>query len=111
MMILQHEVTLDKAMLEGFKTFPNGCNFRLRIMKDGSKWIEYGCYCLVNLLTGNQRLLREFLENVPPIEHLTNILHGNYNRRRVDNLVSPEIISELLIRKPCFCCGGFIFEI
>ena len=59
-MILQQEVTLDEAMVDGFKTYLNGCNFKLRTKQDGSRWLEYGCYCLVNLLTGKEKLLSAF---------------------------------------------------
>ena len=110
-MILQKEITLDEAILDGFETYSNGCNFKLLSKQDGSRWLEYGCYCLVNLLTGKQRLLRDFLENVSTEEKLMRTLDKvNYPRRRIDHLVRPETIAELLKRKPCQCCGGFLWE-
>ena len=111
-MIIQKEITLDDAMLDGFKTYRNGCNFKLISKQDGSLWLDYGCYCLVNLLTGNERLLRDFLENQEPKEKLSNILaNDKHTRRRIDGLIKPETINELLKREPCQVCGGFMFEI
>jgi hypothetical protein len=98
--ILQKEITLDTAMINGFKTYRNGCNFILRKKQDGTYWLEYGCYCLINLLTGEARLLRNFLKETK-IEEPS---------RRIDNLVEPETINILLSREPCQCCGGFLFE-
>ena len=111
MMILQEQVTLDEAMIDGFKTYRNGCNFKLVTKSDGSHHLEYGCYCLVNLLTGNAKLLQVFLLSVEPIEKLRNLTDGiSHPRRRIDGLVSPKTISELMKYEPCSCCGGFIFE-
>ena len=109
--VLQEEVTLDEALLLGFKTYRNGCNFSLSFKKDGSCWLQYGCYCLVNLLTGNEKLLKNFLETSLPAENFINIInHIDQPCRRIDRIVNPETIFELLKREPCKCCGGFLFE-
>ena len=102
-MILQKQVTLDEAMLDGFKTFRNGCNFKIVFKQDGSHWLECGCYCLVNLLNGNERLLLNFLEM--PMQD-----GKEYPQRRIDGLVKQETIKELLKREPCKRCGGFQFQ-
>ena len=112
--ILQRQVTLDEAILGGFKTYNNGCNFKLVSRKDGF-YLQLGCYSLINLMQGNESLLLTYLaesdenymkygkwsfelnRDAPPVE------------RKLDG-VSPDTIRQLLERKPCRCCGGFLFE-
>jgi hypothetical protein len=96
--VLQPQVTMSEALLDGMRTYRNGCNFKLIIKSDRSAWLDYGCYCLVNLATGAERLLVDWL--------------GRGNKyagpKRLD--VKPETIQELLRRKPCQCCGGSLHE-
>ena len=94
--VLQERVTLDEAMLRGFRTYRNGCNFRLRVYDCGSRVeLEYGCYCLVNLETGPGELLVALL--------------GKDCKEPLPIKPRPETVAELLKRKPCSKCGGFRF--
>lgn len=91
-------VTIDQALIDGVQTYRNGCNFRLIGKRDGSYWLGYGCYCLVNLATGPERLLIDWLGG-PDAE-----------TRRLDD-VKPETIHHLLKQPPCIRCGGARFEV
>lgn len=106
--ILQKEVTLDEALLDSLKAGECGCKFTLKTKSDGSRWLGYGCNAGYTL--GNQRLIDNFLSSVPPQEKMMNILSGDHNWRRIDHLVSPETIFELLKLEPCLRCGGFLFQ-
>lgn len=92
---LQKSITLDDALLAGVETFRNGCNFRLLGKSDGSYWLEMGCYLLVNLAQGEERLLMSWLGGRNATEP-----------KQLDGLVKPETIMELLKRDPCQCCGA-----
>lgn len=108
--ILQQEVTLDDALLLSFKTFRNGCNFKLRKDKNERFWLEYGCDCLVNLLTDHEKLVSDFLAKSPPMEKIELLLDGiAHPSRRIDHIVSNNTIDILLLREPCKRCGGAIF--
>lgn len=92
------EVTLDAALLEGVRTFTNGCNFTLQFEKRRRPpLLRYGCYGVhINLAQGAERLLMDWLGE------------GGNERELTD--VSPETIIELQKRKPCPQCGGFTFS-
>lgn len=95
--VLQEKVTLNEALLS-ISTYRNGCDFRLKL--DGDKtYLEYGCYCLVNLLTDKRRLLHEYLRE-----------HGKGDIPSVLINIAPEVRAELLKRKPCEVCDGFLFK-
>lgn len=97
--VLQKEETLDSCLLGAMETFPNGCNFRLVCMRDGSTYLEYGCYGVhVNLVQGRERLLMQWLE----------ANKGKDGLARLD--VKRETIMELLRRHPCAVCGGSLHE-
>lgn len=94
-LVLQERVTLEEAMLRGFRTYRNGCNFSLEIDHGtGIAMLTFGCYALVNLMQHDERLLRDHLQ-------------ANNERVRVDQLVSRVAILDLMQRHPCTCCGGF----
>lgn len=94
----QPAVTLDDALLS-MTTFPNGCNFRLRI-EGRRKFLEYGCYGVHPYLTqGAARLLMLWLNQ------------GNDGRRELTDIVAPETIMELMARPPCRVCGGLLFKV
>jgi hypothetical protein len=95
--VLQKQITLDDALLAGVRTYRNGCNFRLITKADGSRWLEYGCYCLINLEYGPSALLISWLGR------------DSVRAKRLDG-VHPETIVELLKRAPCECCGAPWFE-
>jgi hypothetical protein len=96
--VLQPQVTMDDALLRGMQTYRNGCNFRLICKADGSHWLDYGCYCLPNLATGNELMLVNWLGR-----------RGDYaGPKKLD--VAPETIREILSRSPCGLCGGTIHE-
>lgn len=90
---------LDTA-LKDFATFPNGCNFRL-LSRNGGEYheLDYGCYGVhVNLCRKGERYMMNMLGR-----------RGENGPVRLNN-VNPEVIVELLARKPCEQCGGFLFE-
>jgi len=80
---------------KAFRTYPNGCNFRLRVEANQTTWIEFGCYCLINLAQGDAGQLVEALESAP----------GG----RIP-LPPGDARYTLLERKPCQRCGGPVFE-
>lgn len=94
--ILQKQITLDEAILEGVKTFRNGCNFRIKI-DDGGLTLEYGCYGVhMYLCQGAERLLLEWLTD---------------GELSVDNPkkalpISRETLMALMERNPCDRCGA-----
>ena|SRR5271157_2541470 len=108
-MILQKEVILDQACLDGIKTFPNGCNFRLVSWAD-NLFLEYGC-CGVhrNLVQGAERLLMNYLEDRSnPFQKMADIMFRRRDKLRLLD-ISPETKIALLDRRPCAQCGGTRF--
>ena len=97
---LQKRITLDEALLAGVETYRNGCSYRLYIKKDGTYWLGFGCYLLVNLVQGEKYLLLKWLGGADACAPL----------RQLDGLVRPETLVELLSRAPCSRCGGPRFE-
>ena len=110
-MILQEQVTLDEAVLQGSGTFKSGCDFAFYFDSDGVA-MEYGCYGIhVSLITGHRRLLhlwytgqfdawRKFWVMAKPEDH----------HERVHLPVAPETIMALKMRKPCEQCGQPYFK-
>lgn len=93
--VLQERKTLDDVIVEGVKTFYNGCNFRL-IVEDGKYFLEYGCYGVhTNLASGSVRLLNDWM---------------NGATREITNIVKPKTIGKLLDMRPCERCGGHRFK-
>ena len=84
----------DADILKAFQTFYNGCNFTLRVGERIE--VEFGCYGVhVNLAQGAKRRLMEWLVD---------------NNGRAELRVLPETLNELISRKPCNRCGGFMFK-
>lgn len=75
--------------------FRNGCDFKA-IFDGEDIYLDYGCYCLVNLQTGaNEQFVRMLRENKDkPI--------------KID--VTPEIKAAMMEVSPCKLCGGSIFK-
>jgi len=98
--ILQEERNLDDVLKSAIRTFPNGCNFRLTKEANDKYYLEYGCYgVLVNLLTGDERLLYKwFISN-----------NKEQIRKCLSDVVSYETILFLLKKETCSVCGGIRF--
>lgn len=95
--ILQREETLDSCLIAGVCTFRNGCNFRLKIEKDGTPYLSYGCYGVhVNLAQGQEKLLMHWLEK--------NKATDGYARLNI----RPETKMHLMKQRPCEVCGGLL---
>jgi hypothetical protein len=94
-------MTLDEMLLDGIETFTNGCNFTLRF--EGPRtFLEYGCYGVhLNLAQGAERELMQWLDGSGP--------RGRGKERELVG-VHPETVAKLKMRKPCQCCGGFLFK-
>jgi len=95
--VLQERRTLDEVILSSVKTFYNGCNFRLVSKADGTYYLQEGCYLLVNLLTGDEKLLWKWLQDIP-------------GGKLLSGKVKPETICYLLRMEPCKECGGVRLE-
>lgn len=108
---LQSRVTLDEALLRGYETFRNGCYFKLIRKADGRTRIASGCDLRPNLLTDDPKLIWNFIRSKTPLEKMGDQLNQEiWYSRRIDHLVKPETIHELLKREPCTRCGGALFE-
>lgn len=90
------EITLDDDVLKAFRTYGNGCNFKLDIRGSNVR-IDWGCYFLYRLAQGAEGRLLDWMES-----------HGA-NEGPVPLPIKPETLVELLKRKPCTRCGGFRF--
>ena len=107
--VLQEKRTLTDAIIGAVKTFPNGCNYRLRKDADGSYWLEYGCYgVLTNLQTGDGALLHSWFVSPGPAESIYNLMH-NKKGRRLHQDYCHNAINHLLTIDPCETCGGARF--
>lgn len=106
MIVLQRQITLDEAVLEGIRTFRNGCNFRVLFEGDRA-WLEYGCYGVHrNLTQGTERLLMQWLDAETPEQKFIRLAEGRPKNPRKLLDVSQETFMELKKRKPCECCGA-----
>ena len=109
--VLQERVTLDEAVLEGVRTFRNGCNFRILFDEHGKPWLESGCYGVhINLVQGKERLLFKWFDGIlnEPVVKLK--LMTKMIEPRVPLDVSPETVYELKTREPCARCGAPWFK-
>lgn len=108
--ILQKEITLDEALIKATEPFPNGCRFRVLFDKDNLVWLEYGCYPLFIVGNRPENLLKNWLENEPPMEKLIRILEKKSPRRLLTSVVSPETLMEIKKKEPCIQCGAPWFQ-
>ena len=97
---LQPRITLDDALLQGMETYHNGCSFSLLVKSDGTYWLTFGCYLLVNLAQGHKRLLMNWLGGADAKDP----------EKQLDGYCRPETLIELLKRPQCKCCGGYVFQ-
>jgi len=94
--ILQPQITLNEAVISGFSTYKNGCNFALEADADGKVYLRVGCYLLTNLMTKNEHLIYSWL--------------GGSNRRLISGVVHPNTIRALFLMPNCKVCGGFTMQ-
>lgn len=95
--IVQQEVTLDEAVLEGSSTFRNGCDYAFCWDKDDNWFIKYGCYGVhINLVTGHRKLLYQWFRQ---------FTKGDVDDGWYPLPIHPETKLELKKRRPCEHCG------
>ncbi|WP_331300334.1 hypothetical protein [Methylobacterium oryzae] len=95
--ILQKQISLSDALINGVSTFENGCNYTLLFEKDGAVMLSLGCYGVhVNLAQNGERLLLNWL--------------SGQEKKQIPMPECQDAVAELKSRKPCKVCGGFLFK-
>jgi len=93
------ELILDDAILEGWSVYRNGCSFSLEV-RDRRYFLKLGCYVLVNLIRGAEKILFNYIEsNSGEVELIPN-----------ENVKKETILALLSKTDNCTHCGGVVFN-
>ena len=85
-----------KDYVKAITPFPNGCAFKA-IFDGDDTYLTYGCYCLINLLTGAE-------------EQFKNLLEQTSSNNTIKLNISADIRSAMEDVPPCKHCGGSIHK-
>ena len=98
------KIEFDKEdVIELSEPFFNGCDFRLIFRPEGTT-ITFGCYLLINLMSGKVRIMHDLIEKEGKDFGL------GYKELPLRDIMSVEESEyakvEILKREPCGTCGA-----